>query len=224
MPTHTYTVTVDSSFQGWTVGCILMPGETLRMQCSDSVEINGTPDYASPEGFYYLSIPNGPNHSFSPSNCETYVQASLDPATFMVGNTIPWSLNFVATVDGHASPLTSGNANAVCPQRDSTYTYAGIASTFLVTDPNAVIRVWLCFNDVLGSYSDNSGSFTVTLTRTSANSGGNTVPLGSLQKPQFVQESPYGSNAAATRMWNWVTNSDFTMIPSRRKPSPESQE
>ena len=42
------------------------------------------------------------------------------------------------------------------------------------------------------------------------------LPYSSLLRPQFVQESSWGTNAACTRMWNFIENGQFKCDPEQK--------
>jgi hypothetical protein len=98
--------------------------------------------------------------------------------------------------------------------RDTTFTPTQLAAAG-ATNPEILYRLWFVFNDETTAFSDNSGSFAVTVTRYGVTQM--SLGLSSLLRPQFVQESSWGTNAACTRIWNWMTNDGFKCDPEQKK-------
>ncbi|HEY3782359.1 MAG TPA: hypothetical protein VGL56_14855 [Fimbriimonadaceae bacterium] len=211
------TLAIDAITAAWTPGPVFMAeSDTLEVVSVGPVSY-GTPGetYSFPEGTY--SPGTDPAHADDPGSVLPYSGFEGGAAAFTVGDTAPMSLACLVLPDGQ-TPNFGANCYSV-PQvlvigRDTTFSPADLAAAG-ADNPETLYRLWFVFNDETTAFSDNSGSFAVTVTRY----GEIAMSLGltSLLRPQFVQESSWGTNAACTRQWNWLTSDGFKCDPEQKK-------
>ncbi len=191
----TTTLNVDADKGAWTQGPIVYPGEALQIQAVGTVIIRpgrheDNPWFAYPEGAYPPDYPEG--HSEQRADVFTYESA---PGSYPVTNTVPFSLAVVIQQDG-LPPPPMGISYALRPNRDTTYTAQRVASA---GGPVGPYRSWLILNDYLGLFFDNSGAFTVTLTRYGPEGAFDMSDRFSInQGVQIGKESTKGTVAPAT--------------------------
>lgn len=181
-------LTVPGSLEGWTPGCVVRPGDTLRVEATGAIRYGSSPPvYALPEGIYPSPENQTDTHAFEPDRCSPFTG---DNGQFLVGNTVKACLNLVVTREATPRPSVAGGLDGLRPERDTTYTYEDLAAAAGVTDGHAV-RTWFSFNDHLGGFADNEGAFSVTLTRTTPTPGAtpNLESLKALVRPQYGAES-----------------------------------
>lgn len=192
---------VDSASTAWTVGPMVYPGECLQIQTAGYVRVavirGGGTDYTDPETYYALPEgaypPDYPSsHDLQPSLVAGYED---HPGVYPATNTVPFSLAVVIQADG-LPPPPYGVANALRPNRDTTYTAQQVADAGGTIGP---YRAWLIFNDAQGAFNDNSGTFSVTLTRTAPEGAFDMSDRFSItQGVQIGKESTHGTPASAS--------------------------
>ncbi len=192
---------VDSGLSGWTVGPVVLPGECLRVETTgyarfEVIRVIGSEDdepefhFALPEGAYgpdYLA-----SHSYQPEFVDLYADR---PGLYPASNTVPLSIAVAIQQDGLPAP-PFGVTNALRPDRDTTFTAEQVADA---GGPVGPYRVWLIFNDKLSDFSDNVGTFSVTLSRIAPEGAFDMSDRFSItQGVQIGKETIHGTAVAAT--------------------------
>jgi len=141
--------------------------------------------------------------------------ASYPPTQFPASNLVPGCLAVFVGADGDTPPAL-GATTTLIGGRDIVYTHDQLQAA--ISWKRGRKRIWLIINDAAGQFSDNSGAFSVIITRY-ASVNIMAEPILSILRPQFGVEPTYGGTVSASRMLNCVENSGFDLTPEQSKES-----
>lgn len=155
------TQVVPAASASWMPGPVVLVGEAVRIQASGTALIwQGDETHAPwtvyPEGAYPPDYPAG--HAYAPDEVFTYADR---PGSYPAANIVPYCLALLIQRDG-LPPPPLGVSEALRPNRDATYAAQDVAAAGGTLGP---YRLWFIVNDLIGYFLDNTGAFTVAVTR-----------------------------------------------------------
>ena len=180
---------------------------------SASITVAAVPNMLGfPEGVEYQRTTD----SAIPVTPEAYLSGdwlTYPPSQFPAANLAPGCLAIYIGADG-TQPPASNALRCVLGGRNALYTEDQLVA---ISGVPGAKRLWLIVNDALSHFSDNTGTFSVIITRYASVNPMANEPLLSILRPQFGVEPTFGGTVVASRMLCNVENSGFDLKPEQTK-------